>query len=210
MVPTDISTSLFKGSFSTTTLPSRCMHPPPLNVCTIRYAPSQFGILPPKVVPLSRSMRTLPRKERKEMQKSLKGAKQFHTSTSLTTLSQIGTPSSPYELLPIGDNVSLPVRWGTGGLSRSTGAANAITESDVESRWRGPASIETGPTGLEIIPNVLPSSLTEVLNSHLSLLGPTAVSRLSGIGGIDGSSRSQCSGTATGFWENILRRFGWE
>lgn len=166
---------------------------------------------------MARSIRTLPRKERKEMKKSLKGAKQFHTSTSLTALSEIGTPSSPYELLPIEDNVSVPVGWGTGGLSGSTGAVNAVTESDVESRWRGSASFETGPTTLETFPNVLPSSLTEVLNSHLSLLGPTAMSRLSestpdssGIDRICGSSQSQGSGTATRFWGNILRKLGWE
>lgn len=52
----------------------------PISVCP------QFGILPPKVVPVARTKQIMPRKERKELKK--KQAKGFHTSAACLTAFQ--------------------------------------------------------------------------------------------------------------------------
>ncbi|CAN0487259.1 unnamed protein product [Ectocarpus sp. 12 AP-2014] len=60
----------------------------------------QFGILPPKVIPVARTKQTVPRKEWKELQKKQAGGKGFHTSAACFTALQPGTGEPVSDPLP--------------------------------------------------------------------------------------------------------------
>lgn len=78
--------------------------PPRAHPTTFDFRPSprrpQFGILPPKVVPVARTKQTVPRKEWKELQKKQAGGKGFHTSAACFSALQPGAGEPRSDPLP--------------------------------------------------------------------------------------------------------------
>lgn len=149
----------------------------------------QFGILPPKVVPVARTKKILPRKERKELKKQ-EAARSFHTSaTSLASLECYGggatgttsqaVPRATNQFAPrpsclsaLLESGNLSVRWRAEQAAKGVSNSSGATAFPIG--WNGArrAAIGAASRSTQAPP------LFAVLASHLSLLGPTACSRL--------------------------------
>lgn len=106
----------------------------------------QFGILPPKVVPVARTKKIMPRKEWKELQKQQAGGKGFHTSAAASSAAAL--QPSCYTAASGGalaDALS-PAVWGTGVDDVAVAAAAADGQiPDAVVRFESQLSIGWAP-----------------------------------------------------------------
>lgn len=81
----------------------------------------QFGILPPKVVPVAQTEKHLPRKERKEL-------KSFHTSafSPCASLGDTAVATAGADALELVGPSDLSVPWGTAQLVRNTELGDSL------------------------------------------------------------------------------------